>query len=97
MEFNTAYDINIISQINEVRGLFVVVEQFNSGSTGYFQNYYKRLLDFNDCSEWFEKFDYPIIETGKVSSYLILTASSYITVKSLNSKHSKKFCPLFRR
>ncbi|XP_026819912.1 uncharacterized protein LOC113558616 [Rhopalosiphum maidis] len=66
MEFNTAYDINIISQINEVRGLFVVVEQFNSGSTGYFQNYYKRLLNFNDCSEWFEKFDYPIIETGKV-------------------------------
>lgn len=60
------YDINIISQIDEVRGLFVVVERFNNGSTGYFQCYYKQLLDFNNCNEWFEKFDYPTIETGKV-------------------------------
>jgi len=87
MELNTMYDINIISQIDEVRGLFVVVERFNNASTGYFQCYYKQLLDFNNCSEWFEKFDYPIIETGKVSSYLILTANRYITVVPLNSRH----------
>ncbi|CAH1720222.1 unnamed protein product [Aphis gossypii] len=66
MELNTVYDINIISQIDKVRGLFIVVERFNNASTGYFQCYYKQLLDFNNCSEWFEKFDYPIIETGKV-------------------------------
>lgn len=81
------YDINIISQIDEVRGLFVVVERFNNGSTGYFQCYYKKLLNFNNCNEWFEKFDYPIIETGKVSSYLILNVNRYLTVEPLNRRH----------
>jgi len=70
---NTAYNINIISQIDRECGLFVAVERFNSGSSGYFQNYYKQLLCFNDCTEWFQKFDYPNIEFGKVSSYLIHT------------------------
>lgn len=64
---NQAYNINIISQIDKDHGLFVVVEQFNSGSTGYFQHYYERLLLFSDCSEWFDKFDYPYVDHGKVS------------------------------
>ncbi|XP_025208270.1 uncharacterized protein LOC112603757 [Melanaphis sacchari] len=65
MELNTTYDINIISQIDKDLGIFIVVEKFNSHSTKYFQNYFKQLLKFNDCSEWFENFDYPIIETGQ--------------------------------
>lgn len=68
MELNTTYNVNIISQIDKERGLFVAVERFNSGSTRYFQNYYKQLLLFNDCTEWFQQLDYPIIESGKVSS-----------------------------
>ncbi|XP_025204691.1 uncharacterized protein LOC112601338 [Melanaphis sacchari] len=66
MELNTMYDINIISQVNKDLGLFIVVEKFTNSSTRYFQDYYKRLLNFHNCSEWFEKFDYPIIEIGKV-------------------------------
>lgn len=73
MEMNTAYNVNIISQVDKECGLFVAVERFNSGSSGYFQNYYKQLICFNDCTEWFQKLDYPIIEFGKVSSYLIHT------------------------
>lgn len=70
---NKTYNVNIISQIDKERGLFVAVEQFNSGSTRYFQHYYKHLLLFNDCSEWFQQLDYPIIEFGKVSGYEIHT------------------------
>jgi len=70
MELNTTYNVNIISQIDKERGLFVAVERFNSGSTRYFQNYYKQLLLFNDCTEWFQKFNQPIIESGKVSNII---------------------------
>lgn len=66
MELNTTYNVNIISQIDKERGLFVAVERFNSGSTGYFHHYYEQLSLFNDCTEWFQQFDYPIIESGKV-------------------------------
>jgi len=73
MELNTTYNVNIISQIDKERGLFVAVERFNSGSTGYFHHYYEQLSLFNDCTEWFQQFDYPIIESGKVCSYVIHT------------------------
>lgn len=63
---NTTYSVNIISQIDKEYRSFVAVERFNSGSTKYYQHYYTQLLRFNDCTEWFQQFDYPIIETGKV-------------------------------
>ncbi|XP_008184622.2 uncharacterized protein LOC100568768 [Acyrthosiphon pisum] len=66
MELNKTYNVNIISQIDKERGLFVAVERFNSCSTGYFHHYYEQLSLFNDCTEWFQQFDYPIIESGKV-------------------------------
>jgi len=70
MELNTTYNVNIISQIDKKCGLFVAVERFNSGSTGYFHHYYEQLSLFNDCTEWFQQFDYPIIEYGKVGNYV---------------------------
>lgn len=77
---NTTYSVNIISQIDKEYRSFVAVERFNSGSTKYYQHYYTQLLRFNDCTEWFQQFDYPIIETGKVSSYVILTADKHIII-----------------
>lgn len=72
MELNTTYSVNLISQIDKECGSFVAVERFNNGSTRYFQHYYKQLLRFNDCTEWFQQFEYPIIESGKVSGFVLL-------------------------
>lgn len=65
---NTIYDVNIISQIDVDRGIFVAVEQFNYNSTEYFLYYYKQLLELNSCGDWYQHFDYPTVETGRVSS-----------------------------
>uniref|UniRef100_A0A2S2PGL7 Uncharacterized protein n=1 Tax=Schizaphis graminum TaxID=13262 RepID=A0A2S2PGL7_SCHGA len=95
MELNTMYDINIVGQIDEDRGLFVVVERFTSGSTEYFQNYYKQLLGFKNCSEWFEKIDYPIIETGKVVIVQVDTnPMGKLWARGIISKcHHNNLCP----
>lgn len=67
MELNRTYEVNIVCQTASDCCSFIVVEQFNHNSSQYFQNYYKKLLLFNQCSEWFLKLDYPFIEIGKVS------------------------------
>lgn len=70
MEFKKNYCINLICKIKD-HGSFVAVEKFNSNSSQHFQNYYKNLLSFNSCGEWFQNLDYPQIEIGNVSNYKI--------------------------
>lgn len=67
MELHKNYCINLISTTKTGYGSFVAVENFNSNASQHFQNYYKSLMSYNSCGEWFQNLDYPQIEIGNVS------------------------------
>lgn len=67
MELNKTYNVNIIC-IDKSLSYLIIIEQFNSDATQYFQDYYKQLLCYNKCSGWFEKLECAHIEVGNVSS-----------------------------
>lgn len=56
--------------MDETSSCFIIIEQFNSDATQYFQNYYKQLLCFTKCNKWFGKLEYPHIEVGNVSNFI---------------------------
>lgn len=70
MELKKTYCINIITQKNENYGLFIAVEKFSSDSSQYFQRYYKQLLKFNQCGNWFETLEQPQNDLGRVVNNL---------------------------
>jgi hypothetical protein len=77
MELKKTYNVNIINK-DKSSSCFIIVEQFNSDATQYFQNYYKQLLYFNKNNKWFGKFEYPHVEIGNVSNFRNLKSNSWL-------------------